>query len=79
MRLIVHRASIYVADNTGEEDPPAQVDPGHVAIASKKSLVVQTADGLLSINDVQPAGKRAMPVEDFLRGKPPEVGDRFGS
>ncbi|MFO1065672.1 MAG: methionyl-tRNA formyltransferase [Pirellulales bacterium] len=33
-------------------------------------LAVETVDGTLLINLVQPAGKRPMPVADFLRGHP---------
>jgi methionyl-tRNA formyltransferase len=55
------------------------LNPGQVAISNKEELVIKTGEGLLSIVEIQPAGKRAMPVADFLRGKPPELGDQFGS
>jgi methionyl-tRNA formyltransferase len=72
MRLIVHRG---VTVESVEGSPI--VEPGHVAVSNKQQLVVQTGDGLLSIERIQPAGKRAMPVSDFLQGKPPAVGDAF--
>ena len=72
MRLIIHRATA-IETAEGMKD----VEPGHVAVSDKQQLIVQTGDGLLSIEDIQPAGKRSMPVADFLRGKPPAVGDLF--
>ena len=72
MRLIVHRA---VAVEPVESS--ANVKPGHVVVSNKQQLVIQTGNGLLSIEAIQPAGKKAMPISDFLRGKPPAVGDLF--
>ena len=75
VRLIVHRAS--VVDLDAVEAVPASVAAGEVAYCDKGNLLVQTGDGLLSIEAVQPAGKKNMPVADFLRGNPPAVGDRL--
>ena len=75
MRLIVHRASV-VGDDT-DDVAVANVEPGQVALCDKTRLWVQTGDGLLSIEAVQPAGKKNMAVADFLRGNPPSIGDRF--
>ena len=75
MRLIVHRAS--VVDHDAEDLEIASVEPGQVAFCDKVKLLVQTGDGLLSIEAVQPAGKKNMPVADFLRGNPLAVGDQF--
>ena len=75
MRLIVHHAS--VVGEVPEEVTVASVDPGQVALCDKTRLFLQTGDGLLSIEAVQPAGKKNMPVADFLRGNPPAIGDRF--
>ena len=75
MRLIIHRATVV---ELGSEDLEiASVEPGQVAFCDKTKLLVQTGDGLLAIEAVQPAGKKNMPVADFLRGNPPAVGDRF--
>ncbi|QDU95860.1 methionyl-tRNA formyltransferase [Lignipirellula cremea] len=57
---------------------PASAEPGRVVSAQDGSLLVATGDGLLSLRSVQPAGKRVMPVEEFLRGRPLKPGDRFG-
>lgn len=45
---------------------------------SEGELVILTGDRGLSIHTLQPAGKRLMSVDEFLRGHPVQVGDRFG-
>ena len=72
MRLIVHGASV-----ANVEGLAPKFKPGQVAVANGQQLIVQTGNGLLSIDRIQPAGKRVMPVEDFLRGNPPVAGDFF--
>ncbi len=67
LRLIVHRvqtASITTAA------------PGEVT-SIEEGLAVATGDGSLLLEEVQPAGKRAMPIADFLRGNAIQVGDRL--
>ena len=71
LRLIVHTAS----NDANVSDPDAQ--PGHVIACDPQQLVIQTGDGALSLDHVQPAGKKKMPIADFLRGRQPAVGDRF--
>ena len=68
LRLIVHRASAI-------ENESNELNPGQVSIADRHQLVIQSGAGQLSIEQIQPAGKRAMPIEDFLRGHLPQVGD----
>ena len=69
MRLIVHRAE---AVPTSNEQPV-----GRVCESDSKQLVIQTGDGGLSLQVIQPAGKKPMDIESFLRGQRPQVGDRF--
>jgi methionyl-tRNA formyltransferase len=70
MRLILDHVSVAPdADYTGQ--------PGEVLLAGKLRLLVATGDGLLSLDRVQPAGKRAMAIDEFLRGHPVAAGDRF--
>ena len=45
---------------------------------TKNNLVIQTANGLLSLKEVQPEGKKRMEVDAFLRGYPVECGECFG-
>lgn len=54
--------------------------PGQILEKTKKSLIVATGEGALSLKRVQPAGKPQMPIADFLNGlgRQLEVGDYFG-
>lgn len=53
-------------------------EPGQVASADGERLVVVAGEGALSLSSVQPAGKRLMPVDEFLRGYRVRPGDFFG-
>ena len=54
--------------------------PGEIIERGKKSLVVATGDGAISLKTVQPAGKPRMNIVDFLNGvgRKLEVGDLIG-
>ena len=67
IRLILHRAEI------DDSSSPADTAPGTV-LATGSEFLVATGDGTLRIEQVQPAGKRAMTAEEFLRGNPVQVG-----
>jgi len=69
LRLIIHRAAI-------EEDEKPTV-PGEV-ICVEQGLLVSTGHGVLRLESIQPAGKRVMTAEEFLRGQAVRVGDRLG-
>jgi methionyl-tRNA formyltransferase len=43
--------------------------PGQVLRVDKKGIAIQTSDGVLVITELQPAGKKAMKVMDFLNGR----------
>ena len=60
--------------------PPDPIEhrPGHVVVCDGKQLIVATGDGALSIVSIQPAGKKVMPIDQFLRGYHVRVGDRLG-
>lgn len=47
-------------------------------VAVGQQLLVATGAGCLSLERVQPAGKRVMSAADFLRGYPVKVGDVLG-
>ncbi|HSG48263.1 MAG TPA: hypothetical protein VLA43_10655, partial [Longimicrobiales bacterium] len=60
----------------GADSAPA---PGTILVADAHlpgALAVQTADGSVWIGEVQPPGKRRMPVQDWLRGHGAEAGQR---
>lgn len=61
----------------GEGSVREAAPPGTVVDATNR-LLIATADGALEILQLQPAGKRSMRAEDFLRGHRLQTGDRFG-
>lgn len=48
---------------------PGSGQPGQVLRVDKKGIAIQTSDGVLVITELQPAGKKAMKVVDFLNGR----------
>jgi methionyl-tRNA formyltransferase len=57
---------------------PAWWKPGVIIRAEGDELIVAAADGMIRISQIQPAGKKMMPVRDFLRGYPIKQGDKLG-
>ena len=53
-------------------------EPGVVADVTPEGIDVQTGQGRLRVECVQPEGKRRMTADEFLRGRPVKVGDRTG-
>lgn len=76
IRLIIGRTAVVLESEWAEESV-ATVEAGAVALCDSKRLWIQTGDGLISIEEIQPSGKRQMPIADFLRGHQPKVGDVF--
>ncbi len=70
LRLILGRCQV------GRDEPA--VEPGTVVKAGGGELAVRAGDGVLALLEVQPAGKRLLTSEEFLRGYPVKVGERFG-
>ncbi len=48
---------------------PGSGEPGQVMRVDKKGIAIQTSEGVLVITELQPAGKKAMKVVDFLNGR----------
>ena len=57
---------IYKTSFTGIKDEKLQ--PGAIKTDNKTYLYIQTADELLSIDELQLEGKKRMPVQEFLKG-----------
>ncbi|MGI9455816.1 MAG: methionyl-tRNA formyltransferase [Aeoliella sp.] len=51
-----------------QPEPTSQPDPPSEPARPGSGLAVETGDGLLEILELQPAGKRTMTAEEFLRG-----------
>jgi methionyl-tRNA formyltransferase len=56
----------------------ASVPPGTVLRADEHGLLIAAGSGAISPQTVQPAGKRVLPIKEFLRGYPVQPGDLFG-
>ena len=61
-----------------EIDTPSPTPPGTTSI-SENELMVSTANGMVSLLDVQLEGKKRMPAHEFLRGCRLKPGDRLGT
>jgi len=72
LRLIV--GPIRVLDHS-----PCSETPGTVLEATEDQFVIATGEGRAALTTLQPAGKRAMPVREFLLGYRVTPGDHFGS
>lgn len=70
LRLILARVSV----RTDATSAP----PGTVVSSTKSDFLVATGEGMLSLDEVQPAGKRVLTAAEFLRGYPVRDGDRLG-
>lgn len=66
-QLKVWRARVEAADN--RTAAPGTTAPGTIIRSDKKGIAIQTAAGLLVLETIQPAGKKAMTVTDFLNGR----------
>lgn len=56
----------------------AEVQPGTVYEVSSEGILVGTGAGLLLLTTVQPAGKKAMPAAEFIKGAKLSAGSQFG-
>ena len=80
MRLIVRRTQLN-ADLEGprrsEQGPSRAPGAGTILDISPENIRVATGYGELEIVEIQPEGKRAMRVHDFILGHPIAAGDTF--
>ena len=61
-RLKIHKTKVVAGSGN--------VQAGQVASSSATELLIQTADGQLSLLEVQPESKNRMPIADFLKANP---------
>jgi methionyl-tRNA formyltransferase len=67
-----------ILDRVSPANVSTDASPGSVIEATGARLVVATGSGELAIHELQPAGKRTMTAQEFLRGHQVASGDRFG-
>ena len=70
VRLLIDRVDIV--QGTGG-------DPGAILLADKEQILVACGKDVLSIRTIQPAGKKLMTVDEFIRGYQLKAGDRFST
>ena len=56
--------------------PQPAAAPGTIVGVSRDGIDIQAADGCVRITGIQPEGRPAMSVRDFLNGRRVEIGDR---
>jgi methionyl-tRNA formyltransferase len=69
LRIIVDHV-VVLPESSGAE-------PGTVVVSDGKQLVIATGEGSIAIDRLQPAGKRVLQIDEFLRGYPVKAGERF--
>ncbi|HEY2847332.1 MAG TPA: hypothetical protein VGI80_05890, partial [Pyrinomonadaceae bacterium] len=52
--------------------------PGEVVKGEGDELLIAAGDGLLRLIELQPEGKRRLPVRDYLNGAKLTIGEKFG-
>ncbi|MFS8513471.1 MAG: methionyl-tRNA formyltransferase, partial [Planifilum fulgidum] len=59
-------------------DAACDQPPGTVIAAGREGIEVAAGEGTVRITRLQPAGKRPMEAEEFLRGRRMSIGERLG-
>jgi methionyl-tRNA formyltransferase len=70
LRLLIRKAEVVPGDRDSQL-------PGTLRDLTPHQLVVQTGSGGLSLLEVQPVGKKAQPIAEFLRGYRITTADSF--
>ncbi len=71
VRVILDQVSVV-------DESTADAHFGEVVSSDQGHLWIASGEGMLSVEQIQPAGKRVMKIEEFLRGHPVKTGDQFG-
>ena len=58
---------------------PGQGEPGQVLAIDRQQIVIACGAGALAVSELQKAGGKRLPVQQFLAGHTLSVGDRFTS
>ncbi len=70
--------SLAVSSLTALSEAP-DVEPGIISIRENRLLVGCTASTAIELLEVQPEGKKRMPIRDFINGYRPQTGERLGA
>lgn len=80
--LKIWRSRLFRQDPAGDRRAGDAVllgpaEPGQIIQVLGDALLVQTGEGILSVLEVQPAGKRPMKARDFFNGRHGRIGEKF--
>jgi methionyl-tRNA formyltransferase len=75
LRLILDAVSVVDA----ADDDKGEANPGEIVHADGHRVEVATGAGRLALDRIQPAGKRVMEMDEFLRGHKLQPGQRLGT
>jgi methionyl-tRNA formyltransferase len=75
-RVLLTRSEHFEVRSSKFEVSPS-VPPGTIVEVDANALIVSCAPGLLRIVSIQPEGRAAMPVRDFLNGRHVTAGEMF--
>ena len=70
--------SVFAQHRSASSQRPSWWKPGMIIRAEGDELIVAAKEGAVRIEQIQPAGKKMMPIHDFLRGYPIKQGDKLG-
>jgi len=77
LRLKVIRAEPFEGEGEGAESESAHRSPGEVVAVGASGIRVRCGEGELLLTRVQPAGRKALDVAEFVRGYPLHPGERL--
>lgn len=75
--LDVENVTTEELDSLNVDHGQLDSSPGTVIFANAKRVIIRSGDGLLELIQVQPQGKRAMQLSQFLCGRKISPGDHF--
>ena len=81
LRLILGPVAVVETADRGEAataDAAADAVPGTVLEAAGPRLLIAAGRGAVMPRSIQPAGRRPLEIEEFLRGYQVRAGDRLG-
>jgi len=77
--LMASSENVPLKSRVSRSRRPEWWKPGIVISAEGSDLIIAAEEGAVRIEQIQPAGKKMMPIHDFLLGYPIKQGDWFGS
>jgi methionyl-tRNA formyltransferase len=77
LRVIVSRVNVIADESTITDNN--ETAPGTILAAPPGRLIVKARQDAVSIEQLQPEGKRVMPIAEFLKGHPLKAGQAFAN